>query len=115
VLFALSPWFALSLVLIAVVGFMGTAYDTTMSTSFQVGVADAMRGRVLGLYSATFGLSSIGGLCIGAAATVLGTPIALALSGAAVVATGFGLVRQRHALGRPDEGPAAGETPPVTG
>src|SRR5579864_1842425 len=60
VLFALSPWFALSLVLIAVVGFMGTAYDTTMSTSFQVGVADAMRGRVLGLYSATFGLSSIG-------------------------------------------------------
>jgi MFS family permease len=108
VLFALSPWFALSLVLIAVVGFMGTAYDTTMSTSFQVGVADAMRGRVLGLYSATFGLSSIGGLCIGAAATVLGTPIALALSGAAVVASGVGLVRRRHTLGRPEDASGSG-------
>lgn len=102
VLFALSPWFALSLVLIAIVGAMGTAYDTTMSTSFQVGVADAMRGRVLGLYSATFGLSSVGGLCIGATATLLGAPIALALSGAIVVASGLGLVRRRHALGRPD-------------
>jgi len=108
VLFALSPWFALSLVLIAVVGFMGTAYDTTMSTSFQVGVDDAMRGRVLGLYSATFGLSSVGGLCIGAAATVLGTPIALALSGAAVVASSVGLIRRRHALGRPDDTLTAG-------
>jgi MFS family permease len=101
VLFALSPWFALSLVLISIVGAMGTAYDTTMSTSFQIGVADAMRGRVLGLYSATFGLSSVGGLCIGAAATVTGTPVALALSGAAVVASGLGLLRRRGSLGRP--------------
>jgi MFS family permease len=111
VLFALSPWFALSLVLIAIVGAMGTAYDTTMSTSFQVGVADAMRGRVLGLYSATFGLSSVGGLCIGAAATLIGAPIALALSGAAVVASGLGLVRRRHALGRPADEAVVPETP----
>jgi len=114
VLFALSPWFALSLVLIGVVGFMGTAYDTTMSTSFQIGVADAMRGRVLGLYSATFGLSSVGGLCIGAAATVLGTPIALALSGAAVVASSVGLIRRRHTLVRPEQPFAADATPPDT-
>lgn len=111
VLFALSPWFALSLALIALVGAMGTAYDTTMSTSFQVGVADAMRGRVLGLYSATFGLSSVGGLCIGAAATVLGAPIALAMSGAVVLASGLGLVRRRHALGRPADVAALPETP----
>lgn len=102
VLFALSPWFALSLLLIALVGFMGTTYDTTMSTSFQVGVADAMRGRILGLYSATFGLSSVGGLCIGATAIVVGTPVALALSGTMVVLTGAGLIRRRHALGRPE-------------
>jgi len=101
VLFAMSPWFALSLVFIALVGAAGTAYDATMSTSFQVGVADAMRGRVLGLYSATFGLSSIGGLCIGAAATIVGTPAALALSGAAVVLSGLGLIHRRHAIGRP--------------
>lgn len=111
VLFAMSPWFALSLVLIAIVGAMGTAYDTTMSTSFQVGVDDAMRGRVLGLYSATFGLSSVGGLCIGAAATLIGAPIALALSGAAVVVSGLGLVRRRHALGRPADPAVLPETP----
>jgi len=110
VLFAMSPWFALSLVLIAIVGAMGTAYDTTMSTSFQVGVDDAMRGRVLGLYSATFGLSSVGGLCIGAAATLIGAPIALALSGAAVVVSGLGLVRRRHALGRPADPAVLPET-----
>lgn len=103
VLFALSPWFALSLLLIALVGFMGTTYDTTMSTSFQVGVDDSMRGRILGLYSATFGLSSVGGLCIGAAATVVGTPIALAFSGAAVVVAAAGLLRRRHTLGRPED------------
>ena len=103
VLFALSPWFGLSLVLIAIVGFMGTAYDATMSTSFQLGVDDTMRGRVLGLYSATFGLSSVGGLCIGAAAAVLTTPIGLALSGCAVVLSSAGLIRQRHTLGRPED------------
>jgi MFS family permease len=111
VLFALSPWFALSLVLIAIVGAMGTAYDTTMSTSFQVGVADAMRGRVLGLYSATFGLSSVGGLCIGAAAILVGTPVALALSGAMVVASGAGLVRRRQAIGHSAETTVLPEIP----
>jgi len=111
VLFALSPWFALSLVLVAIVGAMGTAYDTAMSTSFQVGVDDAMRGRVLGLYSATFGLSSVGGLCIGAAAIVVGTPVALALSGAAVVVSGAGLVRRRHTLGHPAGALSLPETP----
>jgi MFS family permease len=111
VLFALSPWFALSLALIALVGAAGTAYDATMSTSFQVGVADAMRGRILGLYSATFGLSSVGGLFIGAAATIAGTPIALALSGAAVVASGLGLVHRRHAIGRPADAEPAPDRP----
>ncbi len=102
--FSSSPWFGLSLGLIAVVGLMGSAYDATIAASFQLGVTDEMRGRVLGFYSATFGLNALGATCIGAVATITGTPIALGLSGAAVMASAFALSRGAVALIRP--GPA---------
>jgi MFS family permease len=86
VLFGLSPWFFASLVLTALIGYMGSTYDATMATVIQLAVSDHMRGRILGLYSFTLSLSPLGGLVTGTVATLLTTPLAIALSGVAVIA-----------------------------
>jgi MFS family permease len=82
--FALSPWFAVSLVLALVVGGLASVYDSAIATVLQVAVSAEMRGRVLGLYVSTWGASQVGGLIVGAAATFVGVPASLALSGAVV-------------------------------
>ena len=43
-------------------------FDANMSTLIQVQSADAMRGRVLGLYGQTWGFMSLGGLFAGTVA-----------------------------------------------
>ena len=48
-LFALSPWFAVSLALSALVGATLMSYDAAMGTMLQLLTTDAVRGRVLGL------------------------------------------------------------------
>jgi MFS family permease len=92
VLFSLSPWFLVSLGLIAIVGYLGSLYDATMSTVLQVSASEEMHGRVMGLYYATWGLNQLGALGIGAVASVLGMPVALAIAGAIVPACALGLV-----------------------
>ena len=101
ILFGLSPWFLASLVLIGIVGYAGSVYDATMSTVLQLSAREAMRGRVLGLYYATFGLNQLGALGIGAAAAVLGLPTALAVAGALVPLCALGLMPSLHAFNTP--------------
>jgi hypothetical protein len=55
-----------------------------MWTVMQITAAEQMRGRVMGLYMATFGLSQIGGFIVGAVATVASLPVALAVAGSIV-------------------------------
>jgi MFS family permease len=62
ILFAMSSWFAVSLVLVGLIGAALSAYDPTMSASLQTLTADAMRGRIMGLYGLTFGFTPVGGL-----------------------------------------------------
>ncbi len=100
-LFGLSPWFATSLLIVAVVGCLGSIYDSTMATVLQVTASPEMRGRVLGLYFATIGLNQLGALGIGILATVIGTPIALAVGGGIVVAGALGLVPSVHTFNAP--------------
>ena len=85
VMFALSPWFALSMVLVAIVGGCLMAYDVTMGTMLQLLSGDEMRGRVLGIYGLTFGFTPVGGFFVGSVATVLSAPIAVSLGGILVV------------------------------
>ena len=94
-LFALSPWFATSLLLVALVGGTLMAYDATMSALLQLLSPDAMRGRIMGLYGLTFGFTPVGGFFAGIVATALSAPFALGLGGTVVLAYVAGFVRPR--------------------
>lgn len=79
ILFSLSAWFYLSLVLIFFVGMMEMFSRTINQTLVQLLVSDEMRGRVLGIYMLDRGLRPLGGFVMGAAASFLSAPWALSL------------------------------------
>jgi MFS family permease len=81
---SLSSVFAISLAIMFAVGAAASLYDTSMWTVVQITASAEMRGRVMGLYMATFGLSQIGGFIVGAAASVMTLPIALGVAGTIV-------------------------------
>ncbi|MCX6023306.1 MAG: MFS transporter [Chloroflexi bacterium] len=80
--FALSPWFAVSLLLSACTGVMNQLYLTTNFTQVQLVVPDVLRGRVLSFRMIIFGLMPVGALAAGALAEFIGAPQAVALGGA---------------------------------
>ncbi|MGH2372081.1 MAG: MFS transporter [bacterium] len=80
-LFGLSPWFPLSLVLAVVFGAFAAVYDAAMATVLLMLSSDAMRARVQGLYNSTIGFNQVSGFGVGILATLLGAPVALAISG----------------------------------
>jgi len=100
-LFAVSPWFLVSLGVVAGIGGALMAYDATMGTLLQLLSSDAVRGRVLGLYGLTFGFTPLGGLLSGTVATLASAPVGIGLGGIAIVA--FVLGRGRK-LARPRRG-----------
>ena len=92
-LFALSPWFAVSLALSALVGATLMSYDATMGTILQLLTTDAVRGRVLGLYGLTFGFTPLGGFMQGIIASVYSAPLALGMAGTVIVVYVIGMRR----------------------
>ncbi|MBI4233528.1 MAG: MFS transporter [Chloroflexi bacterium] len=103
VLFAASPWFPLSLVLLGMAAAMAATYDTALGTLLQSIVPDRMRGRTMGLYVFTFGFTPLGGFQAGAIAGFLGAPIAIAVGGALVVANALRLLPLARQLGQVDK------------
>lgn len=85
VLFALAPSFAVALLAVLVIGGTAAVYDSALGTVIQIAVSPEMRGRVLGLLTATWGSNQVGSFGLGALATAWGAPVALALFGGAVV------------------------------
>jgi predicted MFS family arabinose efflux permease len=85
ILFSLSPWLSLSLILITLAYSGAMAYETMLGALLQMVVPDEMRGRVLSFQTATWGLTGASGFHTGAIATALGAPIAIALGGAVVL------------------------------
>lgn len=86
VLFGLSPWFGLSLALLAVVGICQSVAQATANTLLQTTVQPTQRGRMMGLYGmVTFGMFALGTMPLGALAGVVGVGYALALGGAMVI------------------------------
>lgn len=110
-LFGLSPWFPLSLALVAVVGGMGSVYDSTMMTVMQLAVPTDMRGRVMGLYVSTWGLNQVGGVSLGAIGTLLSVPVALAISGGVCAAYALRLLPLTRRLDPPQQARVPSDAP----
>jgi MFS family permease len=92
IVFGLSPWFLASVFVAAVIGAMGSSYDTAMAAVLLTSSAAEMRGRVLGLYFSTVALSHAGGFITAALAALVGVPFAVAAGGAVVAASALALL-----------------------
>ena len=97
--FALTPFVPLVLVLLFAAGWLSAAFLALAQTAMQVGVDEAIRGRVLSIYLLTWGLLPIGQLTVGAAADRIGTPLAIA--GACALALAWIGAVARWRPGRP--------------
>lgn len=77
--FALSPWYPLSLLLLALAGFTMILNNASVNALLQSKVPDHLRGRVMSVYVFMFvGVSPLGSLQAGALARWIGAPYALA-------------------------------------
>jgi MFS family permease len=87
VVFAVSRTFWVSVILLLPVGYTMMLQMASSNTLIQVMVPDALRGRVMAVYSMMFmGMAPIGALFGGALAERLGAPITVAIGGLASVA-----------------------------
>jgi predicted MFS family arabinose efflux permease len=85
-LFAASERFTTAFSMLVVVGGLSTVFDTLLHTLIQLTVADAYRGRVMGVYGLTAaGLREFGGMQAGFLAEWTTAPFAIE-AGAVVVA-----------------------------
>ncbi len=84
--FAASRSLPLSMALLFASGFVSSLYLNLGMTTLQLLVPDALRGRVMGVWSLTWFLSQLGGFIAASAAELLGTPLAVALGALSVAA-----------------------------
>jgi MFS family permease len=82
-----------ALVLMFVAGVGGIGMAATANTMIQLNVPDALRGRVMSVYTTVFaGSTPVGGLLTGAVASSFGAAVAIGLGGAASLLTGLGAI-----------------------
>ena len=93
ILFALSEWLMLSLILIAIAYASATLYETVLETLLQTSVPDEMRGRVLSFQMFTWGVTGVTGFYTGAIASLIGARLAISIGAGVVVLSGLGLLR----------------------
>lgn len=99
VAFSLSRLFWLSLLLLMPVGFFVMMQLASINTLIQCMVDNAMRGRVMGIYSMMFmGIAPFGSLLAGFLAEHLGAPAAVLISGIASLASASYFAMRRRAL-----------------
>ena len=110
VLFAFSHNLSLSLMLAILAGAFGVTYDILATTLLQALSPEAMRGRVMGLYTLLVSGFSLGSLLIGTVAKFFGITTAIASGGATVSITALGGTPMAQAIG---ERSAAGREPPT--
>ncbi len=90
--FALSPWFALSIILVSITAYATTGFMVVNMTVVQISTPDYIRGRVVSVRFLVIGLMPFGALSMGGTAESLGAPTAVAFI-AGVGAAGFALVQ----------------------
>ncbi|HZT07210.1 MAG TPA: MFS transporter [Chloroflexota bacterium] len=89
--FGASAWFALSLIMMSVVGLCDTAYGTQANTIVQIHTDPSVRGRVMGVYFLNRGLVPLGSLFAGALASAIGAPLTVEVMGASCAALALGV------------------------
>ena len=83
--------FPVALGLMVLVGFGSILMAATGNATIQLSVPDHLRGRVMSVYTTVFSASvPIGGLAMGAVASVFGVPAAIAIGGALTLVIGAG-------------------------
>jgi len=99
VVFAVTRWYPLSLLLMALTGFGILCTTVSISMILQTLVEDRVRGRVMSLYTAAFlGVAPLGGFVAGAIADRIGASATIAIGGACCLIAGIVLASQRKAL-----------------
>ena len=82
-LFAFSPWFLVSLLLVALLGLLDSMSVSVRQTSFQLLAPEEVRGRVVSLVQIfARGSNSFGGAYLGLASSLMGARLALGTGGA---------------------------------
>ncbi len=79
VIFSVSPWFSLSLVLMAVIGLCHVSSHALVQTVIQTYSPPEFRGRTMAIFHMTQVLLLLGGLLIGVLSALLGAPMAAAV------------------------------------
>jgi MFS family permease len=97
--FAVTPSVPLAALLLFAAGGMSAAFMAITQTVLQLRVDDEVRGRVLSIYLATWGMLPFGQLAVGAIADRVGAPLATA-GACAVALCGIGLIARRYRSGR---------------
>jgi MFS family permease len=99
--FALSPWFAVSMAVMPVIGYSMMRQMASANTTIQTLIPDEYRGRTMALYSMTVvGLGPFGSLASGALAGRFGARFTVILGGLVVGAASivFGISLRRNPL-----------------
>ncbi len=110
VLLATGIPYSLALVALFLAGLGAISMAATANTAIQLTVPDALRGRVMSVYTTVFaGSTPIGGLIIGAVASSAGVPAAFAVGGALSILVGVGAIAWYRRAGRIGP-PAAAES-----
>ncbi len=97
--FALSRNYALSIVLVGLVGLFMFTFITSANTGIQQRVPDRLRGRVMGIYMAVnMGSTPFGNLAAGGIAGAFGAPMAMLVGAVGALAglSGVGAWMFRH-------------------
>ena len=81
ILFALSPWFYVALIFMAIVGFASMVVMTVNNTAIQLIIPDQVRGRVASVMMMSFGLMPLGAVPASVVAESMGAPIVVAFGG----------------------------------
>jgi MFS family permease len=99
-MFAISTWYALSLVLVFIAGLTQAIVWTVIATLILGNTAPAMRGRVMGLRTGVVASLPLGNFLAGAVAERFGAPLAQGAYAAAAMLAMLAIVRLGPALRR---------------
>jgi MFS family permease len=93
ILFSMSRSYAISLLIMVVVGLAVVAFLATANTTMQLKSPDKLRGRVMSVYTLVFrGMVPIGSFIVGAVATLMGTVSTLKLAASVCLAVSLFLI-----------------------